>query len=253
MLAQTPWRLAAVLSMFLGATALAVALEALPSAALGIAATVAGHGVLLGTAFAWAGVPQSETRIMLALIGAGALAATLHPLGGLAYLAPTLRLARLASGGRLRRLGLGLPYPRGALVLGALAGAFLGVHLMVSAALTVGYRPRLDLEAYGAWVLFDLGAHVPATEAFFRGALFDRLQRRWSLGVATLVASAATVIRYLVDPLLPHVAELVVGAVLYISLLSAASCWLYWRYGALAPGMAAALVFFAAFRILAVP
>ena len=216
--------------------------DVLPRAALSLA--------LLGAAFAWTRVPRRETGVFFVLFTVAAIAERLHPLGGLAYLAPTLRLAHLAATGRLRRLGLGIPYPKVALALGAFAGAFLGLHLLVSAALTSSYRPRRDLATYLSWLLFDVGAHVPATEAVFRGVLFDRLQRRWSLGVATVVTTAATVARYLVDPLLPHVAEIVLGAVLYISLLSAASCWLYWRYGALAPGMAAALVFFAAFRTL---
>jgi hypothetical protein len=221
-----------------------------PRAALGVVGTVAGHGVLLGAAFACTGVARRESGVFLALFTVAAIAERLHPLGGVAYLGPALRLARLAATGRLRRLGLGIPCPRTALVLGGLAGAFLGFHLLVSATLTASYRPRVDLATYLSWLLFDVGAHVPATEMLFRGVLFDRLQRRWSLGMATVATTAATIVRYLVDPLLPHVAEIVLGAVLYISLLSAASCWLYWRYGSLAPGMAAALAFFAAFRSL---
>src|SRR5688572_10632531 len=118
--------------------------EVWPRAALSVAGIVAGHGVLLGVAFAWTGVARRETGVFLALFAVAAIAERLHPLGSVAYLAPTLRLARLAATGRLRRLGLGIPYPRAALVLGALAGAFLGLHLLVSAALTASYRPRLD-------------------------------------------------------------------------------------------------------------
>jgi hypothetical protein len=64
------------------------------------------------------------------------------------------------------------------------------------------------------------------------------------------VTIAATVARYLLDPLLPHVPEVIVGSVLYLSLLGAVSCWLFWRYGTLVPGMVAACLFFAAYRTL---
>jgi hypothetical protein len=91
---------------------------------------------------------------------------------------------------------------------------------------------------------------VLAAECFFRGALFDRAQRRWSLAVAALVTTAACLARYLVDPLLPRTLEVAAGAAFYIGLLSAGSCWLYWRSGSVVPGLAAGVVFFTVYRLL---
>ena len=89
-----------------------------------------------------------------------------------------------------------------------------------------------------------------AAECLFRGALFNRAQRRWSFATALALATAAYVARYLVDPLLPKSVEWVVGAVFYLTLLSAGNCWLFWWSGSLVPGVVSALVFFAAYRLL---
>jgi hypothetical protein len=250
LLAGTPWRVLAGLATLLGSVAALEALGVVPRAMLNVVTTMAGYGALLATALAWAGLSAGTTLVSLGLLGGAALLASLHPIGAVAYVAPVLQLVRLTAAGRLRALGLGTPCPSAAFALGALTGVCLGAHLLVSAVLTLGYRPRLDVETCLSWVFFDLGAHLPATEMFFRGALFNRAQRRWSLGAAMTLTTAATVARYLIDPLLPHVAEVVLGSVLYLSLLSAASCWLYWRYGTLVPGLAAAFTFFAAYRTL---
>src|SRR5438128_6088651 len=126
-----------------------------------------------------------------------------------------------------------------------------GGHLLVSASLTLGVHIR---PVGGAGVLaalaYDAGANVLAAECLFRGALFNRAQRRWSFATALLLATAAYVARYLVDPLLPKSVEWVVGAVFYLTLLSAGNCWLFWWSGSLVPGVVSALVFFAAYRLL---
>src|SRR5438477_400486 len=57
-------------------------------------------------------------------------------------------------------------------------------------------------------------------------------------------------LRYLVDPLLPMRAELVVGAVFYLALLGAINCWLLWWSESLVPGLLSALIFFTAYRAL---
>src|SRR5262249_2790906 len=97
---------------------------------------------------------------------------------------------------------------------------------------------------------YDAGANVLVAECFFRGALFDRLQRHWSFWPAAAVATVACVLRYVVDPLLPKSVELVVGAVFYTGLQSLASCWLLWWSGSLVPGYVSGLGFFAAYRLL---
>jgi hypothetical protein len=250
LLAGTPWTVLAGLAGLLGGTAAVVEIGLVPRAALDVVTTVAGYGALLTTALAWAGVSRRATLVSLGLLGGSALLAALHPIGAVAYVVPLLSLAHLSRDGRLRGLGLGTQCPSAALALGVLTGVGLSAHLLVSAALTLGYRPRLDVVPYLSWIGFDLGAHLPATEMFLRGALFNRAQRRWALGPAMTVTIAATVVRYLLDPLLPHVAEVVVGSVLYLSLLGAVSCWLFWRYGTLLPGMVAACLFFAAYRTL---
>src|SRR5436309_726621 len=119
----------------------------------------------------------------------------------------------------------------------------------------------LALGAATAWALVELGllappamhdagANVLAAECFFRGALFNRAQRRWSFTVAATLATTSYLVRYLVDPLLPKSIELVVGAVFYLALLGAINCWLLWWSESLVPGLLSALIFFAAYRTL---
>jgi len=108
--------------------------------------------------------------------------------------------------------------------------------------------PALDVLA--PWLAYDLGGNVLTTEAFLRGALLDRVQRRWSFGAAAALVTAVCLARYLVDPLLPHSLEVAAGAVFYLTLLSLGNCWLYWRSGSIVPGVVAAVAFFAAYRLL---
>ena len=97
-----------------------------------------------------------------------------------------------------------------------------------------GWPPLLVLWAY------DVGARVISAECFFRGALFNRLQRRWSFGAAAALATALAVARSLVDPLMPGQVEAMVGALFYLTILGAANCWL------------ASALFFFAYRALAI-
>ena len=251
--AGTPWLLLGGLLVALAGTAAVVAAGQRPRAALGAAATVAGHGALFATALGWAGVSRRATYATLALLFVAALAVTANPRGWVAYLAPLLALGPLAVTGRLHALGLGTPCPSVALAQGAAAGAFLGGHVLVSGALTLGPRARPAIESYLSWLCFDVGVHLPASELFFRGAFFNRIQRRGSLTLALALTTASNVVRYLVDPLLPSGTEFVLGVMLYVSLLSAVSCWLFWRHGSLWPGLLASVVFFAAYRALGPP
>lgn len=251
LLADTPARLLAALAVLAAA---ALALERaglLAPAAVGVVGVAAGHGALLATAFGWAGCGARPGLVAVGLLAAAAAAAKLHPLGALAYAAVPAWLAWGARGGTLTALGLGGPVPRRATLVGALGGLLLGGHLLVSAALTLGVHLRT--EAVGAVleaIAYDLGANVPSAECFFRGALFNRAQRRWSFGAGLALSLAACVARYLVDPLLPKSVELLAGAAFYVALLSAVNCALFWWSGSLVPGAAAALVFFAAYRVL---
>jgi len=250
LLADTPTRLLATLA---GAVATALLLAGripLPPGALGVVGVAAGQGALLATALAWAGCGTRSGVVAIVLLGAAAAAATRGPAGALAYLIVPLWLAWLARRGRLATLGLAGPVPGRALLAAVALGAFLGGHLLVSASLTLGVRLRPGPGGVLAALAYDAGANVLAAECFFRGALFNRAQRRWSFATGVVLATAAYVVRYLVDPLLPKSIEWVVGAAFYLALLGAGNCWLFWWSGSLVPGGVAALLFFAAYRLL---
>jgi hypothetical protein len=210
------------------------------------------HGALLGTALAWTSPGGSRDRwapIEAAVVlGAAAAGSHVHPLGTLAYLAvPVWLTAR-------RSVWLGAAAWRSgpAVAGGAVFGLLLGAHLLVNASLTLGYQIRTAplLELAGWWT-YDLGANVLAAEVFFRGALFDRAYRRWSFAPAAGLATSLAVARYLVDPLLPRSLAMAGGAAFYLTLLSAGNCWLVARNGTLGPPLAAAMLFFGAYRLLA--
>jgi hypothetical protein len=251
LLADAPTRLLVALACLVAAALGLASRTLLPTAVTRIVGVAAGHGALLATALAWAGCRPGSGIVAIVLLAAAAAATALSPAGALAYLAVPLWVAHLAWRGRLAALGLGCPVPRRALLAAVALGAFLGGHLLVSASLTLGVHLR---PGRGAVVLaalgYDVGANVLAAECFFRGALFDRVQRRWSFAAGLAVATVAYVARYLVDPLLPKSVEWVVGALFYLTLLSAGNCWLFWWSGSLVPGIVSALLFFAAYRLL---
>jgi hypothetical protein len=240
---------------------LLVAMAAWALAAIGILSTAlaraigggVAHGSLLASAVAWTVARPARTADILpagiALTAlAGAVAAALTPAGAIAYLLTPLWLWRRRT--QLRGLGLHVAPPP-FLFAGIALGAILGVHLMITASLTLGYRiVRPAAPELGPWLAYDLGANVLAAECFFRGALFDRAQRRWSFAAATALCTAACVGRYLADPLLPRTLEVAAGAAFYVALLSAGNCWLYWRSGSVMPGLLAGFVFFAVYRLL---
>ncbi len=214
----------------------------------------AAQGSLLACTVAWTvarparGAETLPAGIALTAL-AGALAAALTPGGALAYLLAPLWLWRRR--GRLRALGLdAAPTPR-LMLAGVTLGAMLGAHLMITASLTLGYRiVRPMAVELGPWLAYDVGANVLAAECFFRGALFDRAQRRWSFAAAAALSTTACAGRYLVDPLLPRTLEVTAGAAFYVTLLSVGNCWLYSRSGSVMPGFAAGCVFFAVYRLL---
>src|SRR5262245_62025213 len=230
-----------------------------PREVFGIAGLAATQGSLLVVALAW-GAADSGVRLpwwtvplTIALLAAGATAATLDARGALALLAVPAWLAVLARNGRLAGLGLIPAIPLLPATIGALIGVVLGAHLLYSASQTLGHPLRS-----GGWTpvlvlwAYDLGANVIAAECFFRGALFNRLQRRWSFGLAASAATALSLARYLVDPLLPGQIEVMVGALFYLTILGLVNCWLLWWSGHLVPGLLAAAIFFLAYRMLAI-
>jgi hypothetical protein len=253
LLEGTPVALLAVLAVAAaGAWALAAA-GVVPAAPARAVAGGAAQGGLLATAVAWIVTRQDPRRGIVpvgvaAVAMLGAMGAAAAPVGAMAYLLAPLWLWRRRA--RLVALGLGAPNLK-LILAGAAVGAILGVHLGITASLTLGYRVgRPAAPDLGPWLAYDLGANVLAAECFFRGALFDRAQRRWSFGVAAALSTAACVARYLVDPLLPRTLEVVAGAAFYVALLSVGNCWLYSRSGSVMPGVAAGVVFFTVYRLL---
>lgn len=258
-LADTPPALIATLGgVWLAAGSLA-ATGRLPDAVLRIVALTVVHGGLLAVALAWAeadgGVrlPPGALALTVLLVGAGATVATLEARASLALAATPAWLALLAVRGHLSALGLGPTVPVRPILVGGAVGALLGGHLLFSASQTLGYPLRP-----GGWPLllvpwaYDLGANVVSAECFFRGALFNRLQRRWSFGPAAAVATAFALVRYLGDPLLPGQIEVMVGALFYVTVLGVVNCWLLWWSGSLVPGLVASALFFLAYRALSV-
>jgi hypothetical protein len=248
------------LPLLLLLTVFALAAWALAAAGLlstGVARAIgagAAQGALLACAVAWTVARPARTAdalpvgIALAAV-AGAVAAALTPAGAVVYLLAPLWLWRYRA--RLRALGLAGAPPPWLIVAGIALGALLGVHLMITASLTLGYRiVRPAAVELGPWLAYDVGANVLAAECFFRGGLFERAQRRWSFSAAAAMCTTACVARYLADPLLPRTLEVAAGAAFYVALLSVGNCWLYWRSGSVIPGVAAGLVFFAVYRLL---
>jgi hypothetical protein len=256
--AGVPGRLLAALAFAVLATAALVAVGHAPARVLAVAVLAAGHAALLGTAVAWAaeegrrGGRRPASCVTPAVLVAGATTASaLHPAGAVLHLVTLAWLAWQAREGRLAALGLGAPVPAAGVAAGALVGVFLGAHVLITASLTLGYRPGAHAAAAVlATLAYDAGAQVPATELFFRGGLFNRALRRWSFAPAAVLATAASLARYLVDPRLPWNAEVVVGMAFYVTVLGVLNAWLLWRFGSAVPGLVSALLFFAGYRVV---
>jgi hypothetical protein len=252
LLDQTPWGpLATLACSVAGVTILSVA-GLVPRAAVGIAGLAAAHGALLGVALAWTSTGERRDRHApleaAALLAIVAALAEVLPGGWVAYLVLPAWLACR----RPSWIGAGVVPRGGAMVGGALFGLGLGIHLLVSAWLTLDHRVRFGpAGALAAWWAYDLGANVLSAEAFFRAALFERAHRRWAFPVAASLSSGASVMRYLADPLLPRAPEMVAGAAFYLALLGIGNCWLLARTGSLLPPYAAGVAFFAVYRLLA--
>lgn len=214
------------------------------------------HGGLLALGWLLATDAAAGWRGPVARLGAtlllASVAARLHPLGALTFLlVPGVLLLEAWRRPRVRALGLGGARPVHGLV-GLAVGTFLGAHLLVTASRTFGYRLHAGgLPAYLSAVAYDVGANALSAEWVFRGAVFSLLWRRWTFWPAALVTTALSLLRYLLDPALPHAAEARAGAVFYLGLVGLIACALRAWSGSLLPGYLAALAFFAAYRMLA--
>jgi hypothetical protein len=245
---------AATALLVLGAVVEGMGLSPSGGRALQIAAV---HGGLVAGAFAllrpqgrcWRHVGSAVTA---ALVCAAWLSEA-TPWGCIAYLLPLVAL-----GWRARRLpGLGWGAGSSAAIqvrevaVGVAVGTVLGAHLLVTATLTLGYTVGIESPlAYVRAVAYDAGANAFSAAWFFHGALFSWLWRRLDFGRATAGATAAALVRYLLDPALPRAVEAAAGSVFYLSVLGIASCALRARAGSAAPTYAATVAFFAAYRSL---
>jgi len=225
--------------------------HALASASLHAGFLAAGWVVALDGREGWRG-PALRGAAALVL---AALAARVSLAGALAYLLVPLVLARDAGAWRrsLERIGWRLPHAPRAILLGAAAGTFLGLHLIIAASLTLGYAVSVpDGGRYLAALAYDVGVNALTAEWLFRGAIFSALWRRWSFWPAAVVSTACALVRYLLDPSLPQAIEAMAGATFYLSLLGLACCALRAWSGSLVPGYFATVAFFAAYRTLLV-
>jgi len=245
----------------LAGVALGLEVEMLPGLgpALGRAvqgAAVHGGFIAIGFLIAFQGQRawrRPALRMALALLGAFVISRW-EPWGSVAFLlVPVLLLREARAEPVLARMGAhGAPRLR-AVVLGLASGGVLGVHLLISASLTFGYAVRVHSPGlYLASVAYDVGASALSVEWLFRGALFSHWWRHWGFWPAAALSTAASLIRYLLDPALPRTLEMGAGAVFYMALLGLCASTLRAWSGTLVPGYLATLAFFAVYRMLAV-
>jgi hypothetical protein len=173
--------------------------------------------------------------------------------GGLLYLLVPVVVVRGAIRiTALQDIGVTLRAGAASIMLGIAAGAFLGLHLLLSASLTLGYAIRLaGIAPYLSSVCQDMGANALTAEWLFRGALFSRSWRRWDFWPAATVSTLFAVARYLLDPSLPSALEVRAGAVFYMSLVGFTACALRAASASLLPGYLTTATFFLCYRLLA--
>lgn len=253
--------LALVAIGLLAAVALAPAAEALPGAGPSLVRALQGaavHGgfIAMGFVIAFEGAAawrRPALRLAIAMLAAFAVSRW-EPWGCWAFLGvPVVLLREIRMHPVLARTsGPRLPSAHLAL-LGAVSGAFLGGHLLVTASMTFGHPVRPPgAGAYLAAVMYDVGASALSAEWLFRGAIFSYWWRHWGFWAAAALSTAASLVRYLLDPALPRTLEMAAGAVFYMALLGLYAAALRARSGSLIPGYLATVAFFAAYRMLVV-
>jgi hypothetical protein len=246
-----------------------VAVAAVWMAALGLAVEVLrpawaglGHGLATGAvhagliAIGWlvatAATPGWRGPVLRLIAAAllAAIAARVTAWGPLAFLlVPAVLIHETRGLPSMRAIGLNGARPI-QLVTGLAAGGFLGLHLLLTASLTFGYRVHASATAYAGALAYDVGANVLSAEWLFRGALFTACWRRTSFWPAALATTSLSVVRYLLDPALPPAAEAQAGAIFYLGLVGLVACALRAWSGSLLPGYLTGLAFFAAYRTL---
>lgn len=225
--------------------------HALASASAQAGLLGAGWLVALGGQSGWRG---PALRGAAALVVAS-LATGISPPGAVAYLLVPLVLSRDAARWRasLAHMGWCAPREPRAILIGAAAGIFLGLHLLIAASLMLGYAVSIPGgRRYLTALAYDVGSNALTAEWLFRGAIFSALWRRWSFWPAAAASTGCALVRYLLDPALPQVSEMMAGATFYLSLMGFACCALRAWSGSLVPGYAATVAFFAAYRMLLV-
>jgi hypothetical protein len=179
-----------------------------------------------------------------------AIAARLIPWGPLTFLLiPAVLIHETRGCAAMRAIGMCAARPIH-LLAGLAAGGFLGLHLLLSASLTFGYRVHASPSTYASAFAYDVGANVLSAEWLFRGALFTAWWRLGSFWPAALATTGLALVRYLLDPALPTAPEARAGAVFYLGLVGLVACALRAWSGSLLPGFVAGLAFFAAYRTL---
>jgi CAAX prenyl protease-like protein len=213
------------------------------------------HGglIAIGWLIATAAVPGWRAPVMR-LAGAVILASVASHLGQwgplVFLLVPILLLRETWGVPTMRAMGVCGARPAH-LLAGLVAGTFLGMHLLLTASLTFGYRVHTSSPAaYVSAVAYDLGANVLSAEWLFRGALFTACWRLSSFWPAALATTALALVRYLLDPALPAAPEARAGAIFYLGLVGLIACALRAWSGSLLPGYLASFAFFAAYRTL---
>lgn len=228
----------------------------IPPPAAKVVGVVGFYGGLLAGALAavWHGAPGWGLRALATtgLLSAAAALSYVSPWGALGYLLVPVAIVFFSTKGPDPGvLGLSPRWDPRAVGFGLAVGLFLGTHLLISASRTWGYQIQLfPISRLLPALAYDVGANVFSAECFFRGALFGYWHRRWGFWLASSLATALSVARYLIDPGLPRTPEVVAGAFFYLSLLGLSSCALRWWRGSLFPSVTASLAFFAAYRML---
>ncbi len=173
--------------------------------------------------------------------------------GALLYLAPPLIL--LSEGTRQPgiRVTSALRVSSGArsLALGLAAGTFLGMHLLISASLTFGYR-RACVEH---WPVPRCPGVRRGGQCADRGVAVPRRDLLPLVATVGVLASSEPLDRLgggavPADPALPQAIEARTGAVFYLGCLALPRARFGRRSGSLLPGFLATVMFFAAYRML---